>query len=167
MLFAWAVDAGLVSWPLEKSLLAWLPGSVAYALVVTLLSLRQRKGEFTTAAYPFAISWLGAIAAVIGTALVMIIAHARTGMQVHDILPGLSFVYYGAGWLALALWLRRMWHGLIAIGCLATGLAMAWELNQPAAWLIAAAGLLLWVALPGAVIMIGGQRATSPISRAH
>jgi hypothetical protein len=74
------------------------------------------------------------------------------------IYPCCVFVLQGAGWLVAYNLRRRAWMGLIAAGWMAAAAAMAiFVENMPIYILVAGAGLLLLMALPGWLILRGSK----------
>lgn len=70
------------------------------------------------------------------------------------IYPCTVFVLQAAGWLTSAMLRRRPWHGLVAAGWFAAGLAMAWSVASLGLYILfAGLGFLACMAAPGWVMM--------------
>ena len=69
------------------------------------------------------------------------------------IFPVILFTLYGAAWGVAWVVKRRQWLFNVAVGCFFAAGAEGLLVSSPYQWLVLAAGLLLLVALPGAVIL--------------
>lgn len=101
-------------------------------------------------------------AGVSAAALTLCAVFALYAARAHSTAPWLMFVpvvfaLQGGAWFTAFLLRRRGWLLLVALGWLSTALLGAWLGAQPAVALTYAAGFLLWMAAPGAV-MIGLAR---------
>ena len=156
--YIWAIAAGHVPWPWEGLAWTWVPGTILYTPIPIYLWWRSRGITLGPSARGFASAWstVGAMSAA--TVGMLLIATAQTGHPFYAVWPGLAFVIYGGCWMAGAVVRRQLWHGLVSIGAFVTALLSAWRIEQPDMWLVSAAGTLLWVAAPGAVILILARR---------
>jgi hypothetical protein len=150
----WAIFAGHAPWwPQSLMMATWLPGTVVYAPLCLFLTLRGSGNTPGPTARLFIAAWSAVGLIVLPTVAVMVIAQLKTGVAYAMLWPALSFVFWGGAWASLAVIRRKAWHGIVAAGSLATALASAVMIKDTAAWLVMAAGMLLFVGLPGAAIL--------------
>jgi hypothetical protein len=84
---------------------------------------------------------------------ILVIATPRTGPAIWTVWPALAMCLYGGAWTSISLIRRRYWGLAVAAGCFAIAIACASLINTPEHWLAMGLGLLLFLALPGAVII--------------
>jgi hypothetical protein len=150
----WAIFAGLLPfWPREWISATWIPGTIVYVPLSIFLHVRGSQYTAGPTARLFTAAWGAVGLTAIPIVAVMLIAQARTGLSFAILWPALSFVLYGGAWASLAIIRRKAWHGVVALGSYATALTSAWLIDHPGAWLVMAAGILLFLAAPGAAIL--------------
>ena len=93
----------------------------------------------------------GATMVIVG----LIMGGARTGNPhlVLWVFPVIMFTLYGAAWTVAWAVKRQAWLFIVGAGCFATAFAEGALVSSPYQWLALSAGLILWVALPGAAIL--------------
>jgi len=134
----------------------WLwAGGVAVMVITSMLVNRRLPRSSGAASRAVAAAWSGTGASLIAPCLGLILGGERTGQPqlVLWIFPVIMFTLYGAAWTVAWAVKRRAWLFLVGAGCFATALAEGALVSSPHQWLVLAAGLALWVALPGAVIL--------------
>ena len=93
------------------------------------------------------------------TLAVLVTAQAATGdPAIWMLWPPIVFILYGGAWTVAFMVRRSLQLVLVAAGCFATALAATALIKAPEAWLVLAAGTLLLVAGPGAVIIRRARR---------
>ena len=102
----------------------------------------------------------GAWQAVGWSILAMGLSLAAMGWRHHSFAPGLFFApyimaVYGIGWAVAATMSRKMWIGLVAIGCFVATVIMGALAGDAEQYLAYAAALILLAAVPGAVLLRG------------
>ena len=157
----WAIYAGLAPWwPQDLLWGTWIPGTLVYAPASIFLSLRGRGFTAGPTARLFVAAWSAVGLIIVPTLAVMILAQMQTGVAYVRIWPPLSFVLWGGAWASLGIVRRKPWHAVVALGSIATALASAALVESPASWLVMAVGMLLFVAAPGAAIMLRARWAS-------
>lgn len=149
----WAVSVFGVSLPEGWLMWSWAPGTALYLPVCLWISLKSRRFAMGPTARVFLAAWIAVGLIALPIVIVMEIARARTGIAFTAIWPALSFLLYGGAWAALGIIRRKSWHGAVALGCLATAIAGALLIDDPAGWLVMGVGLLLFMAAPGFALM--------------
>lgn len=152
-IYIWAIAAERAPWPFSGLSWAWVPGAVIYGLVAIYLWRRFGGVTLGPSARGFAAAWstVGAMSAA--SVSVLLIASARTGHPFYEAWPSLAFVIYGGCWMAGAVIRRRRWLAIVAAVSFGAASLSAWRIEEPDMWLVNAAGVLLCVAVPGAVIL--------------
>ena len=149
--------AGLVpATPLASLIVGAGPTVIFIAGLVFLLrrhGAMSASGGLTTKAIRRAFAAIGisilALIAVIGA-----VAIREQSLTVWFIFPCTVFVLQGTAWLLAFLLRRHAWHGVIAAGWFATGIAMAiFVTRQDIYILLAGVGLLGLMALPGYLML--------------
>jgi hypothetical protein len=132
---------------------SWAPGTVLYLPVCLWISLKSRQFPMGPTARVFLAAWIAVGLMALPIVMVMEIARAKTGIGFAVIWPALSFLLYGGAWAAVGIMRRKPWHGVVALGCLATAIAGALLIDDPAGWLVMGIGLLLFMGAPGFALM--------------
>lgn len=159
-LYVWAGELGVVPLPAEWRSWTWLPGAVAYVVIATPLFLRGRGVSVGPTGRVFIAAWAAMALMIAPTVAVMWIASSESGSNHLGGWPALSFVHYGGAWCVAGLIRRKLWYGGVALGCFVTAVVSAALTGTPAMWLAMAAGLFLFVAAPGLVIMMRARTPT-------
>jgi len=155
--------AGLVPAPPLASLIVGAGPTVIFIAGLVFLLRRHgamsASGGLTTKAIRRAFAAIGisnlALIAVIGA-----VAIREQSLTVWLIYPCTVFVLQGTAWLLVFLLRWHVWHGAIAAGWFATGVAMAiFVTRQDIYILLAGVGLLGFMALPG-YLMLRNARTT-------
>jgi hypothetical protein len=156
-----ALDTGAI-WPptpLVSIAIASLPTVVFLAILGRVL-WRGRTAAQPTGAPRAIVNVFGSLGmANLGLIVVIgAVALRERSLTTWLIYPCCVFVLQGAGWLVAYNLRRRAWMGLIAAGWMAAGAAMAIFIqSMPIYILVAGAGLLLLMALPGWLILRGSK----------
>lgn len=153
----WAIFTGRAPWPEALQSVPWLPGAIAYLPANLIICLRHRHLAWGPTARAFGAAWAAIGIMIVPAVAVLLIGQAQAGHPFFMVWPALAFVLYGGAWAAAAIVRGGPWHWLAALGCFALALLCALLINQPAQWLVMAAGLLLFVALPGLFILRSGR----------
>jgi len=69
------------------------------------------------------------------------------------LIPCVGFALQGAGWFVAYTLRRQAWHGVVALGWFVTAVAMAYYIGTMTCLLLIGLGILLWMAIPGFVMM--------------
>lgn len=67
--------------------------------------------------------------------------------------PCAVFALQGAAWMVAWMLRRRAWLGVVALGWLVSAVVLAWTIDTPLYPMIAGVALVLFMAVPGAVMM--------------
>jgi hypothetical protein len=153
VIYAWAGLRGLVPWAAEWELWSWLPATIVYIPVMLFLFTRGRDIAQTPTGRAFAAAWTGVGIMTWVIVTVLGIAASHIGPLVWSVWPALAVSLYGGAWTTVSLVRRRYWGLAVAAGCFATALGCAMLIDTPELWLVMGLGLLLFLALPGALIM--------------
>ena len=71
--------------------------------------------------------------------------------------PCAVFALQGAAWMVAWMLRRRAWLGVVALGWLVSAVVLAWTIDTPLYPMIAGVALVLFMAVPGAVMMRPAQ----------
>lgn len=154
----WGVYTGRFAWPDGWESFLWLPGVLLFLPVNAWLSIRGRGTIWGPGAAAFGAAW-AAMAAMIPPALaVLFLAEAELGLPFYKVWPALAFVLYGGAWSLAAIARRRWWHAAVGFGCFIVAILCAALIRETSQWLVMAAGLLAFVAFPGALIVRRARR---------
>jgi hypothetical protein len=146
--------------PLGNLLLAWVPTLIFLVLmtVVIVIDRKRPTGGVANRAVNAAFSGTG----IANLALIVIFASAAARHRdFHYWLfqPAVVFVLQGAVWYVVFVLRKRMWMALVAMGWLASGLAMGLLIERPVLYLLVAGlGLFAWMGVPGYVMMRQAMR---------
>jgi len=153
-IFIWALFAGVLPrLPHDPwMLVSWLPATIVYVPINLFIS-RRRPATLGPMARMVGAAWGAMALMIVATVMIVIVASAETGTPYYEIWPALAFVLYGGAWAVVGIVRRDRWFGLVAAGCFAVAAASAALVRAPESWLVMAAGLLLLLALPGAMIV--------------
>ena len=157
--FHWAQATGVIHPPGLLTLLVVVGVTTAFLTYLTIAIMGERgksQGGGATRAVNAAFAAAGA------TNLVMVIvfgtvAAARHSLIIWLLYPCVVFALQGAAWLVSAQVNRRLWHGGVAAGWFVTTVGMALTIGTPLYAAIVGLGLLLWMALPGYILMRTAQ----------
>lgn len=160
LILAWALFAGRAPWwPHDPWLLGtWVPGTILYLPAVILISLSGPKTGVGPTGRVFIAAWQAMALMIWATIAVMVTASVRARVPYYEVWPPMAFVLYGGAWSVVGVIRRRLWHGLVALGCFATAVTAAALVKSPETWLVMSAGLFLFLAGPGAAIMLRAGR---------
>jgi hypothetical protein len=149
----WAVFTDRAPWPDALRSLPWLPGLVAYIPANLLINLRGRHMAWGPTARAFGAAWAAMGLMIVPAVAVLIIGQMQAGYPFFMVWPALAFVLYGGAWIVVAMIRGGVWHWLAAAGCFAVALLCALLIRDAAQWLVLAAGMLTFVALPGVAML--------------
>lgn len=158
LLASWAQATGALALTSTQMVAVVGGANLAVVVVSVFAKLRLHTRTANLATRAFNAGFLGVSAAALTLCAVFALYAARA----HSMAPWLmfapvAFALQGGAWFTAFLLRRRGWLLLVALGWLSTALLGAWLGAQPAVALAYAAGFLLWMAAPGAV-MIGLAR---------
>jgi hypothetical protein len=159
LLVNWAQSTGaLVLSPAQTVAVIGGANLVFFAAYLVAL-LRFRPSAVTLATRAFYAGFSGVAAAILTLSAVFGLYALRTGgTEPWLMFAPVVFALQGSGWITGFLLRRRGWLLLVALGWLATALLGAWLGAQPVVALLYAVGLLLWMAAPGAVMVLQARR---------
>ena len=149
----WAGLIGLIPWPTDWYVWAWLPATIIYVPVCVWINIQARRQSWGPAARMFAAAWSAVALLTLTVVTVVITASYRTGINHAVVWPSFALAMYGASWLVMGILLKRRWSLAVAFGCSATAIVMGFLIDSPHLWLVMGVGLLLFLAVPGATIM--------------
>ena len=156
LLFHWGQIAGWLR-PSPTVSLAVIVGVTAVFLATLAWSLwRHRgrgKGSTASRAVNVAFETMGMTNLVI-VGIVGLVAWRQQSWETWLIYGAVVYALQGAAWAVAWSLMRRAWLGLVAAGWFATSLGMAAVTGDPATYvLISGLGLLLWMVMPGLVLV--------------
>ena len=156
-----ALDGGVL-WPQTPavSLTIAIAPTVVFAAIMTWVIWRGRVatpavGVQRTIGTVFGCLGMSNLALIVVIGAVALRERSITTWLIY---PCCVFVLQGAGWLVAYSLRRRAWMGLIAAGWMATASVMAIYIESMPIFIVAAgAGLMLFMALPGWLILRGSK----------
>lgn len=136
------------------SMWLWVIGLVAFFGVAGFVSARLPRPT-GAASRAMAAAWSGTGLALVAPNVGLVLAGARLGnpQLVLWIFPIILFTLYGAAWAVAFAVKRRAWFAVVATGCFAAAFVEGLLYSSPHQWLALSIGLVLWVAIPGWVII--------------
>jgi hypothetical protein len=150
------VLGGTVLWP--TALWSWLPASVIYGLVWFVINARSDYAAMGPSARSLGAVWLAVVAMSLVIVASLVTAQAVSGMAYTQAWSPIASTLYGGGWMAGAIVRRRLWMGAVALGCFATAIACAVFIGKPEMLVALGAGLIVFMAAPGFVLMRSALR---------
>jgi hypothetical protein len=153
----WAIFTGRAPWPEALQSVPWLPGVIAYLPANLVINLRARDMAWGPTARAFGAAWAAMALMIVPAVAVLLIGQLQAGHPFFMVWPALAFVLYGGAWVVVAIIRGGPWHWLTAAGCFGLALLCAVLIRDPAQWLVMAAGLFAFVALPGFFILRSGR----------
>ncbi len=156
----WLAETGAVAALRSFRTWLWLDGLVPFLLVNLLISRRWREQTSGPASRALSAAWAGVGVAHVVAALALALAGRRLGLPLLAAwaFPVVLFTLIGATWgVAFAVRRRGLW-GVVAAGSFAAAILCGAVMGRPVEWLVLAAGLLVLVGFPGAVILKSGRR---------
>jgi hypothetical protein len=153
VVYAWAGLRGFAPWPAQWEVWSWAPGTAVYLPILAFILFRGRNAPQGPASRAFAAAWTGVGLMTWAIIAVLVVATPRTSPMIWAVWPALAVSLYGGAWTSISLVRRRYWGLAVAAGCFATAIACAALINTPEHWLAMGLGLLLFMAVPGALIM--------------
>jgi hypothetical protein len=158
-LVAWAMLSGAIDLPASWMDWLWIPATLIYVPVLLLLSHRARSMIPGSGARVWVAAWsaMGLMSGAVLLALIM--ARGRIDAPFLLLWPPMAFALYGGAWTMLAIVRRQSSYGFVAGGSFFTAIVCAMLISTPTQWLVMGIGILLWVAGPGAVIVLGTRAA--------
>lgn len=152
-IYAWAGLSGLAPWPAGGMELAWAPATAIYIPLCIWFSVRGFRQTWGPAARMFAAAWSSVGLMTLTIVAVVTVASYRMGVNYAAVWPAIAMSIYGGAWLVLGILRKRLWPVLVAMGCCLTAVAMASLADRNEAWLLMGIGLLLFMGLPGFLMM--------------
>jgi hypothetical protein len=159
----WAIESGLVQASPQSLPLVWVGALLIFfaALVVQIRHRRGLPGAGTVANQATGAAWMGVGLAIFAMFVAVCILIWRTDSPViSTVLPSIIFALYGSGWAISATMSDQRWQWPLAIGCWVASPAIALLVGTPFLWLGYAAGLFLFAAIPGAILVRQENRGT-------
>jgi hypothetical protein len=157
-LYDWAVWSKLISPIGDFSSFGWIwpAAAVVFLAVGFPLGMFRRSGNRALGA-----AWgsVGAacwtITAVIGLAA----WRMNQGWIIFTLLPPIVMALYGGAWLLSATVMRKWWMCGVGVGCLLSGLVLAYFIAKPLEYLLFALALYLFAGVPGLLCLLRQRRA--------
>jgi hypothetical protein len=158
LIYAWAGMAGAVPWPDEwyprsSGLPVWGPATAIYLPMLVWFGFRGFYRSSGLAGRMFTGAWSVVGFTSLTCIAILIVASYKMKVSYAVVWPSIAMTIYGSAWLALGILRRHLWLVLLAAGCCATAVLMAFLVGQNELWLVMGLGLLLFMALPGGLIM--------------
>ncbi len=123
--------------------------------VLGLLVWQKRKGPMLGSTNR-AISTVFTAVGMTNIVMVAVFAMAAVGhhsMTIWMIYPAIVFALQGAAWMVAAMLRRRPWIGIIAAGWYASAIGLGLTLDSVNYLVVCGASLILWMAVPGALML--------------
>jgi hypothetical protein len=152
----WAIVAGVVE--AHRAVLAVVWALALLAFFGTLIALKRRMvgmpGAFAANNKAYGVAWSGLGGGMFGIGMALILASVRMDNTIFmGLFPPVILSLYGGAWLITAGLSDRSWPRFVGFGAIAAALLTAWMIGQVEQWLVYAAGLILFAAVPGYVMM--------------
>jgi hypothetical protein len=150
---AWGMLIGALHLPMRWIDWLWVPGTLVYLPVLRLIERSNRSETWGPSKQVFSAAWtaMGIMSAAVLVCLVL--ARGRYNAPFLLLWPPMAFTLYGGTWTMVGIIRRQPWYWVVGVGCFVTAFACASLISKPTEWLVMGIGILLWVAVPGAVIM--------------
>lgn len=152
----WAVASGVVAASGLALMLIWTAAAVVYLTVLTVLlrGRMRRPGALSPGNRATGAAWSALGMTIFAFAVILALAAWRLQQpQILDVFAPLILGLYGAGWLIASAMSERGWLKLTALGTYFAALAAAWLVGRPEQYLVFAAALVLFMAVPGVAIL--------------
>jgi hypothetical protein len=156
LIYTWAGLAGLLPWPQQRGewvIWSWAPAVIAYIPMLIFAFYRSRGVVLGPAARTFAAAWTAVMVMTFAVVGVLVVASMRSGTGFYAVWPSLAFTIYGGAWTMMGVVRRKVVELCIAAGCFLTALGCAALTGSNDQWLALGAGLLIFLAAPGAAMM--------------
>jgi hypothetical protein len=133
--------------------------TVAFLIAITWITWR---GRLTSTGGVMARA-LGAAFASAGTATISMlcvfayVALREKSLTIWLLYPCAVFALQGAAWMVAWFLRRRTWLGVVALGWMLSAVALSWTIGSPSYAFIAGLALVLFMAVPGAIMMRPAQ----------
>lgn len=158
--FHWAQSQGVIHPSGLVTLIVVVAISVVFLAILTAAIISKRgesQGGTASRAVNAAFTAAGATNAVM-IVVFGLVAAAHHSLTIWLLYPCVVCALQGAAWLISAQVNRRVWHGGVALGWFATTIAMALTIATPPLYsAVVGLGLILWMAVPGYVLMRTAQ----------
>lgn len=151
----WAVDAHLTGIPQSWRSWLWLDGLAVFLVTLGFIQWGFKGRATGPGSRAISAGWT-VLGAALGFAVVGLIAAGfRLALPslAAWVFPIVLFTLFGASWAIAFAVQRRARHALASGGCGVAAIACGALIASPLEWLALAAGLVLLVALPGALII--------------
>lgn len=156
----WADMTGAIDLPFANPLVA-LPTNVVFLSYLGWEIWKNRRlggGTMTSRGINAAFAAVGA--ANIAVLIILLIGAWRLQEPLVGVLiPCVIFALQGAAWFVAYLLRKRLWLLGVAAGWMGTAIAMAWYVGTMTVVALIGVGILLWMAIPGFVMMRLARRA--------
>jgi hypothetical protein len=156
MIYMWAGFAGFLPWsqqPRDWMIWSWAPAVIAYLPMMIFAIYRSRGVVLGPAARTFAAAWTAVMLMTFAVIGALVVASLRSGTGYYAVWPALAFAIYGGAWTMMGVVRRKTWMLGVAVGSFLTALGCAALTGMNDQWLAVGAGLLLFLAAPGAAMM--------------
>lgn len=81
------------------------------------------------------------------------VAIREKSLMIWLLYPCAVFALQGAAWMVAWMLRRRVWLGVVALGWLLSAVLLAWTIGSPLYPMVAGVALVLFMAVPGAIMM--------------
>jgi hypothetical protein len=156
----WVIDTGLLAAPSWLKPWLWLDGFVIFLGAMALISSKFRGRPPGAASRALAAAWAGVGTALIFAVMGLAAASRRLGLPLLApwVFPLILFTLIGAAWGVAYAVRRRLTFALAAAGSFAAAVLCGALMGRPEEWLVLSGGLLLLLAVPGALIVRSAAR---------
>lgn len=152
----YGIESGIIDLAPAAYLVLWGGAMLIFFAVLIIQSRRfgSKPGAQSAANRAAGAGWMG-----VGLGIfVMSLSMAVIGWKVKSdipalIFPSLIFALYGSGWAVSATMSDQKWQWRLAIACWIAAPLIAFLVGSPLMWLGYAAGLFLFAALPGVLLV--------------
>lgn len=146
--------AGAINLPFDNQWLA-VPTNLVFLSYLAWEIWKNRRlggGTMTSRGINAAFAAVGA-ANIAVVAILLVGAWRLQEPLVGVLIPCVIFALQGAAWFVAYLLRRRLWLLGVAMGWMGTAIAMAWHVGTHTVVILIGVGILLWMAVPGFVMM--------------
>lgn len=154
-LFHWCQFQGWIVLPPLPALIISLGFTVVFLAFLTWMLWRRGRAPILGASNRAVNAAFGGVGAtnIVMVALFGLMASRHHSLTIWLIYPAVVFALQGAAWLVAAMIRRRAWMTVIAVGWFGSAIALGLTIDTPAYIAVCGVSLLLWMAVPGALML--------------
>lgn len=164
-LFHWATITALIPVPATSIWMGWVAATLLFfvALAVFIPRVRKDSGVVTAANKASGIAWSAMGWGIFALFLSLAVAGVRMGETFSEglfgLVPSIILVFYGIGWTVSAVMHKARLFWFLAIGSYVAAPVLAAFTGSPHQYLAYAVALMLFMALPGLMLMRAAKQA--------